>query len=168
MLRLGMMFWSNLGSCSCCVRSAFRAAFVACIMAGLCQAISLPSQFLILTGAAACALTALWLGHLLAHAIRVSMNAGEWRTGQSSQKALSRRSVIPIFARALVTAAVAASVPTFAFAECDQAAAARCQGATANCRANCDRSFHRAEANHACHQECSANNSACRADAKCM
>jgi hypothetical protein len=145
--RLGVLLWESLGSCPRCVRSAFRAALVAWVLTGL--------------------RTLLWLGHLLVHAIKVSAAARRRQEGISNPSVVSRRSMMPIFARTLATAALATSIPTLSFAECDQSAAGRCQAATANCRANCDRASHREEANRACHQECYSNYVACRADARC-
>jgi hypothetical protein len=75
--------------------------------------------------------------------------------------------MIPIFARALVTVAVATSIPTVVLAQCNEAAAARCEAAASKCGSKCDSAFHREEANHACHQECHANQVACKADARC-
>lgn len=165
--RLGVLLWESLGSCPRCVRSAFRAALMAWVLTGLSQAIPFSPSSLTLTRIAAFALTLLWLGHLLVHAIKVSAAARRRQEGISNPSVVSRRSMMPIFARTLATAALATSIPTLSFAECDQSAAGRCQAATANCRANCDRASHREEANRACHQECYSNYVACRADARC-
>jgi len=155
--RLSMSLWKSLGSCPRCVRSAFRAAFVAWVLTGFSQAIPFSPRFLVLTGTAVFVLTALWLGHLLAHAIKVSAVARLWQQGINNPVVVSRRNMLPIFARTLATAVLATSIPTLAFADCDQAAAKRCRSATAKCRANCDRDFHREEVYHACHQECYSN-----------
>ena len=162
---LSMSFWKRLGSCPRCVRSAFRATFVAWVLTGFSQAISCAPPVLALTRIAAFTLTALWFGHLLAHAIKVSA-AARREKGFNNSVAVSRRNMLPIFARTLATALVATSIPALAFADCNQAATERCQAAAANCRANCDHTFHREEANRACHQECYSSHVACRDEAK--
>jgi hypothetical protein len=163
--RFGTSVWTSLGNCPCCMRSSFQAAFTAWVVTGFSQAIPFSTRFLTLTSLGACALTALWLAHLLAHALKVSVAARQQQdpTGNT----VSRRNTMRIFARAIAAAAVATSIPALAFAECDQAAAERCQAAAANCRAKCDRAFHREETNRACHQECHSNYVACKGGTSC-
>jgi hypothetical protein len=156
---------SSLGRCPRCIRSAFRAALIAWVLTGLSQVLPNSTQLAALISVAGCGLTALWLGHLLAHAFRVSTVA---RSGTAqNQGAMSRREIFPIFARALAAAAAASSLPSMALADCDQGAAERCSAAVSNCRAHCDRVFHRDEAIHACHQECTSDYGTCRAKSKC-
>ena len=164
--RFGMFLWANLGSCSCCIHSAFRAAFIAWALAGSGLAIRIASPILTCIVGIACAFTILWSVHILAHALKVSIAARKQRTSDS-QVSISRRNMMPIFARAVVSAAVVASIPTFALGQCNEAAAARCQAVAADCRAHCNRIFPREEANHACYQECNANHASCRADVGC-
>jgi hypothetical protein len=147
--------------------SAFRAAAMAWVLAGASQTFSFPTQCLTATSIAACALTVLWLGHLLAHAFKASRAARLSRGIASEQGAISRRELMPIFARAFAMAAIATSIPNLASAECDQAAAQRCQTTGQDCRARCSRDFHREEEIRACHQECYANNVSCRTEARC-
>jgi hypothetical protein len=165
--RFGMLLWANLGSCSCCVHSAFRAAFIAWALASSGLAIPIASPILTCIVGIACAFTVLWSVHLLAHALKVSVAARKQLWTSDNQAGISRRNMMPIFARAVVSAAVVASIPTFAFGQCNEAAAARCQAAASDCRAHCNRIFPRAEANHACYQECYANHTSCRTDAGC-
>jgi hypothetical protein len=165
--RFAISIWGSLGSCPCCIRDAFRAAFISWVLAGVGQAIPITSQFLTLSQTAACTLTALWLAHLVAHALKVSIAGRPGGKASARQGSISRRNMIPIVARALATVAVATSIPTVVLAQCSEEAAARCQAAASNCRARCDRAFHREDANHACHQECYANQVACKADARC-
>jgi hypothetical protein len=108
--RLGMLLWESLGSCPRCVRTAFRAALVAWVLTGLSQVN--PFSPSVLTRIAAIALTLLWLGHLLAHAIKVSVAARRRQEGINNPNVVSRRSMLPIFARTLATAALATSIPT--------------------------------------------------------
>jgi hypothetical protein len=164
--RFGMLLWANLGSCSCCIHGAFRAAFIAWALAGSGLAIRIASPILTCIVGIACAFTVLWSVHLLAHALKVSIAVRSQQWSSDNQAGISRRNVMPIFARAVVSAAVVA-IPTFALAQCNEAAAARCQAAASDCRAHCNRIFPRAEANHACYQECYANNASCRTDAGC-
>ena len=164
--QIGISLWNSLGSCPRCIRSAFQAAFIAWVLTGLGQVVPFLPQLQTLSRIAAFALTALWMQHLLAYALKVSIAAPRPQM-TTSQGAMSRRDMLPIFARALATTAFATSLPTLALAQCDQAEATRCQAAASNCRANCARSFHREEAIHACHQECNANHSTCRTQAKC-
>jgi hypothetical protein len=164
--RFAISLWGSLGSCPCCIRDAFRAAFISWVLAGVGQAIPITSHFLIFSKTVACTLTALWLAHLLAHALKVSIAGRPEEKASARQRSISRRNMIRIFARALAIVAVATSIPTVVLAQCEEAAA-RCQAAASNCRAKCDREFHREEANHACHQECYANQVTCKADARC-
>lgn len=165
--RFGMSLWANLGSCSCCIHSAFRAASIAWALAGAGLAMQIASRTLTCIVGIACALTVLWLVHLLARALKVSIAAHNQQWTSGNQAGISRRNMMPIFARAVASAAVAASIPTFAFGQCNEAAASRCQAAASDCRAHCNRIFPRAEANHACYQECYANHASCKTDAGC-
>jgi hypothetical protein len=165
--RFAISLWSRLGGCPFCIRGAFRTAFVAWVLAGVAQAIPITSQFLTLSETAACALTALWLAHLLAHALKVSIAGPPEEKASAHQESISRRNIIPIFARALATVAVASSIPTVVLAQCSEEASARCLAVASKCRARCDRAFHREDADHACHQECYANQVTCKADARC-
>ena len=165
--RFGMFLWANLGSCSCCIHSAFRAAFIAWVLASSGLAIRIADPILTCIVGIACAFTVLWSVHLLAHALKVSIAARKQQWTSDSQAGISRRNMMPIFARAVVSAVVVASIPTLAFGQCDEAAAARCQAAAADCRAHCNRIFPREEANHTCYQECNANRASCRTDAGC-
>ena len=165
--RFGMLLWANLGSCSCCIHGAFRAAFIAWALAGSGLAIRIASPILTCIVGIACAFTVLWSVHLLAHALKVSIAVRRQQWTSDNQAGISRRNVMPIFARAVVSAAVVATIPTIALGQCNEAAAARCQAAASDCRAHCNRIFPRAEANHACYQECYANNASCRTDAGC-
>ena len=165
--RLGVSLWERLGSCPHCIRSAFRAACIAWVSTWLGQVIPLLTQLQTLTKIAAFALTALWIGHLLAYAFKVSSAAPRRRKTSSNQVAMARREMMPIFARALATTAIGTALPTLALAQCDQAAATRCHATASDCRAHCARSFHREEAIHACHQECYTAYSTCRTEARC-
>ena len=164
--QIGTSLWNSLGSCPRCIRSAFRAAFIALVLMGLGKVIPFLAPLQTLSIIATFALTALWMGHLLAYALKVSI-APPPPQMTINQGAMSRRDMMPIFVRALATAAIATSLPTLALAQCDQAAATRCQAAASNCRANCARSFHREEAIRACHQECYSNYSTCKTEARC-
>ena len=165
--RFAISLWGSLGGCPFCIQSAFRAASISWALAGVAQAIPITSQFLTVSKTAACILTALWLAHLLAHALKVSIASRPEEKASGRQEAISRRNIIPIFAQALATVAVATAIPTVVLAQCSGEAAARCQAAASKCRAKCDSAFHREEADHACHQECYANQVSCKADAKC-
>ena len=165
--RFGIFLWANLGSCSCCIHSAFRAAVIAWVLASSGLAIRIASPVLACIVGIACAFTVLWSVHLLAHALKVSIAVRKQQWTSDRQAGISRRNMMPIFARAVVSAAVVASIPTFAVGQCNEAAAARCQAVAADCRAHCNRIFPREEVNHACHQECNANHASCRIDAGC-
>ena len=165
--RFAIFLWSSLGSCPCCIRGAFRAAFGSWVLAGVGQATSTASLLVTLSIAAAFILTALWLAHLLAYALKVSIPGRAKVKASAHREPISRRNVIPIFARALATIAVATSIPTVVLAQCNEEAATRCHAVAADCRSKCDRTFHREEASHACHQECYGNEAKCKADARC-
>jgi hypothetical protein len=163
----GVSLWRSLGSCLCCMRSSFRAAAIAWVLTGVSQTFPVPTQWLTGTSIAAAALTVLWLGHLLAHSVKVSAAGRLSRGAGSKQGPVSRRELMPIFARAFAMAAIATSIPNLASAECDKAAAERCQTAASGCRSHCSRAFHREEEIRACHQECYANYTGCRNEARC-
>jgi hypothetical protein len=165
--QLGISLWDSLGRCPRCIRGAFRAMFIAGVLTGIGQLIPFPTQFQTLTRIAAVALTALWMGRLLAYAFRVSVAAPRRQRTAGNQVGMARRDMMPIFVRALATVAVVTTVPGLALAQCDQAAATRCQAAASDCRAKCARSAHREEAVHACHQECYSVYSTCRTGARC-
>ena len=165
--RLTAWVWSNLGSCPYCIRSAFRAAMLSWVLVGLVQAMAVSRPLGDVAIIAACTLTALWLTHLLVYASRVCTGTPCSRQTASYHGALSRREMLPIFVRALGATAIATSIPSLAWAECDQAAAERCQSDVANCRTHCERIFHRDEAIHSCRQECASNLAVCRTEAKC-
>lgn len=165
--RIGMLVRARLGNCLFCMRRAFQATFVSWCLTAFVQWLPVSGPLPTLSGVAACALTALWLGHLLAFALRASASARQGNNAGSGRRAISRRNVLPIFGRAFVTAAVAASVPSFALAQCNEAGAARCNAIASNCHGNCRRSAHREEAIRACYQECYSNYVDCKADARC-
>lgn len=169
MRRFGAALWMRLGNCPYCMRNSFRAALIAWALTGISQALSISRPLVDLTTIAGCALTALWLGHLLAHAFKVS-TATRSQPGPAGNRgaiSTSRREMLPIFMRALAAAAAATSIPSLALAECDKLAAERCQTAGTNCNAHCGRAFHREEEIRACRQECNSNYAACRTEANC-
>lgn len=165
--RMGMFVWARLGNCPLCINRAFQATFVSWCLTAFLQWFPISGPLLTLSKGTGYALTALWLSHLLAFAFKASASVREGSSGAGERQSTSRRNVFPIFGRAFVTAAVAASVPRFAFAQCNEATRARCEAITSNCHANCNRSAHREEAVHACYQECYSNYVACKANAGC-
>ena len=155
--------WTGLGSCLYCTRGAFRAAVVAWSIAIVAQGIGAYQRLPVVIGTAACALTALWLAHLFAHGLK-AYRRGEVAPGQPG---VSRRAAVRAFMSATASAAIVTSIPRLALAQCGDETTARCHSTELECHAGCDRSFHRDERNHACHQECSSNSVACKADAGC-
>ena len=151
--------WARLGSCLYCTRSAFRSALIAWGVSGIACAAGAGQGLPTLVVIAACALTGLWLAHLIAHALRAARPAR-----YEARRGLSRRAV---FVSTFASAAVLSSAPRLAFAQCSDETAARCQSAEQNCHAGCDSLFHRVERNHACHQECSSNYAGCKTGAGC-
>jgi len=131
------------------------------------QVIPLVTQLQTLTKIAAFALTALWMGHLLAYAFKVSIAAPRRQKTPSDQVDMARREMMPIFIRVLAATAIGTVLPTLALAQCEEAAAKRCHATASDCRAKCARSFHREEAIRACHQECYTGYSTCRNEAGC-
>jgi hypothetical protein len=162
--RVGMLVWARLGHCSFCISRAFQATLVSWCLTALSLWFPIWGPLPTLSIGTACALTALWLGHLIAFALKASASA---QGGASGARAASRRNVLQAFGHAFVTAAVVASVPGFALAQCNEATRAHCEAIASNCRANCNRSAHREEAIHACYQECYSNYVACKANAGC-
>jgi hypothetical protein len=164
---LGMLVWARLGNCPFCIGRAFQATFVSWCLTAFLQWFPISGPLLTLSNGAACALTALWLGHLLAFAFKASASVREGTSGAGRPRSTSRRNVLQVFGRAFVTAAVAASIPGFALAQCNEATRARCDATASNCHANCNRSAHREEAVHACYQECYSTYVTCKATAGC-
>ena len=158
--RMRVALWASLGSCVYCIRSAFRAAMIAWGLSSLIWASGVSGLLATLIGVVACALTVLWLAHLLAHAFKASGPG----TACGSSARLSRRAV---FVRAFAAAAVITSVPRLALGECNNEDAARCHSAELDCRSLCDRLYHQDERNHACRQQCASDAAACKAAAAC-
>lgn len=164
---LGMLVWARLGNCPLCINRAFQAAFVSWCLTAFLQWFPISGPLLTLCQGTAYALTALWLCHLVAFAFKASASIREGSSGAEEWQSASRRTVFQAFGHAFVTAAVAASVPSLALAQCSEATRTHCEAMASNCRANCSRSAHREEAIHACHQECYSNYVACKASAGC-
>jgi hypothetical protein len=162
--RMGMLLWARLGNCPFCTRRAFQATFVSWCLTAFLQWLPGSGPLLTVSGATACALTALWVGHLFVFALKLSASVQEGSSAES-ERPFSRRYVLS-FGRAFVGAVVAASVPSFGLAQCNEVAT-RCEAIASNCHANCSRSAHREEAARACYQECHSNYLACKADARC-
>ena len=80
---------------------------MAWVLTGFGLGIPFSPPFLGLTKIVAFALTTLWLGHLLAHAIKVSAAARLRQQGINDARVVSRRNTLPIFTRALAMAALA-------------------------------------------------------------
>jgi hypothetical protein len=165
--QMGMLIWARLGNCPLCINRAFQAALASWCLTAFLQWFPISGPLPTFSKGTACALTALWLGHLLAFAFKASASIRVGSSGAEGPQSASRRKVFEIFGHAFVTAAVVASVPSFALAQCNEATRARCEAITSSCRANCNRSAHREEAVHACYQECNSNNVTCRTDARC-
>lgn len=161
--RLWVSSWASLGGCVYCTRSAFRGAIIAWGLTAIIWASGVSGYLPILIGIVACAVTVLWLAHLLAHAFKASKRGAVSR----GQAGLSRRAVIPVFLRAFAAAAVVTSLPRLAFGQCNNEGAGRCRSAELDCRAHCDRMYHQDERIHACRQQCSSDAAACKAAAGC-
>jgi hypothetical protein len=143
-----MFLWANLGSCSCCIHSAFRAAFIAWVLASSGLAIRIADPILTCIVGIACAFTVLWSVHLLAHALKVSIAARKQQWTSDSQAGISRRNMMPLFARAVVSAAVVASIPTLAFGQCDEATIALVKQIARMGRDSNDRPYRPVKINH--------------------
>jgi hypothetical protein len=123
--RLFSYAWDNLGTCSFCIRTAFRVAVSAWCLALLVaslgwSAILSPETIsavvpLALIGAVA--LTMLWIAHLVVYVRKVTV-AKSRRDMVQAQPAVSRRAMFILFARALGAAAVMSAVPAFGQDDC--------------------------------------------------
>src|SRR4051794_30163741 len=91
--RTGMLLWARLGSCAFCTRRAFQATFVSWCLAALLQWLPISGPLLTFSRATACALTALWLGHLSAFAVEVSASVRR-ESDAESKRSISRRYVL--------------------------------------------------------------------------
>ncbi len=105
-------FSGSLGYCQRCVRKAFLASAGMWALA-LASAASPWSQIWIVPVLAAVGLTILWVAHLVAYAGKVAATD----SAKQDDDLLSRRSLLPIFLRALASAALVTSFSHPAFAD---------------------------------------------------
>jgi len=110
---LAAFIWSNLGYCPNCMRKAFLTALIAwgmvVIIALLHWSVLVPVAIISAVG-----LTTLWVAHLVAFDGKATVAV---EISKSNTEYLSRRTLLPIFVRALAFAAFASSMSRSAFAE---------------------------------------------------
>lgn len=104
--------WNNLGNCSSCVHTAFKAAAGGWLLTALLTVVGW-SALLPLTFVIAIGLTALWLAHLLVHARKVTVAATHQFVRQP-ESLVSRRTIFSLFVRTLFVTAVTSAVPALA------------------------------------------------------
>jgi hypothetical protein len=121
--RVVAVILGNLGGCVVRIRKSFRVAVGAWGLA-LAVSISPLSSYLLPTAIVATAITLLWIAHLLAFASRARYPSAEKPTQRitepspaSAQAIESRRSVMPLFAKALIFGAFVSTAPRSAMAQ---------------------------------------------------
>ena len=146
---------ANLGRCPKCMRISFLASLAAWALLVAVNLIDDQSAFTAVATISALAFTVLWIAHLVAYATRAAMGSDKPNDRSVEPTAvLSRRQIIPIFARALGAVALSTALPATAFAQsrlnkcltCCAEHLQKCGGAGAchvnyeNCVANCNSS----------------------------
>jgi hypothetical protein len=108
----------HLGRCPRCMRQSFIATLGAWAFT-LWALLSVGETVVTaLMAALALGLSALWIGHLIAFAARATPAFKERnKTDAASGEGLSRRQLMPMFARTLGAAALATALPSSAFAQ---------------------------------------------------
>jgi hypothetical protein len=112
--RITSMFYSGLGECMICIRTAFQCAAVGWLTAGTLSLFGL-STLSLMTAIVAIILTALWFAHLLVHAGKAAAARGESSEPRAGH---SRRAVLPIFLRAFAAGAILSTHPALADVYC--------------------------------------------------
>lgn len=116
------LVWAKLGYCHYCMRSAFRVAVTASIIASVVVAYTDSQYFRLLSILSAAGLTGLWVAHLVVYSFKVAATSRTSGGRDSSSAAgpadlrfqnLARRSVLPGFARILGAAALGTALPLF-------------------------------------------------------
>lgn len=110
------MLNSKVGRCAVCMRKSFSAALVSWLVASFLM-VALGNK--IATDMAlslAVALTALWLAHLTAYAVRAASPKSPPRVAAPSP-AWSRRDFLPTFGKVFAGVALATALPGLAFAQ---------------------------------------------------
>jgi len=109
--------WYPLGSCPRCMRKALWASLASWAVAVGARALHGPAAISDATLIVSIALTALWLIHVCAFAQKQSISSP-----YRSEPSLTRRSILPIFTRAIAATALSSALPIPAFAiSCDTA-----------------------------------------------
>lgn len=110
----------NLGRCPKCMRQAFLAALFSWIAVAATGVAVDETIVTVALAAVALGLSALWLAHLATYAARVTARGGA-APAAGKGDGLSRRELIPVFARTLGGIALATAMPAAAFGEgtCD-------------------------------------------------
>ena len=104
-----------LGRCPKCMRQSFLAAFGASMLAAVAWVVIGGNAVTIAGVIAALGLTALWLAHLVAYAVRsVATSDGPRNCGSTPVEMMSRRDMIPTLARVFGAMALATALPASA------------------------------------------------------
>jgi hypothetical protein len=109
---LNALIWGNLGSCSLCIRKAFLTACGAWSLSLFCYILWQTAFFYSVV--VAVVLSALWLAHIAAFAGKIKFVASK---GTSNRSSLSRRELVPLFARGLAIGAIISAAPRQALAD---------------------------------------------------
>ena len=143
--------WANLGHCSLCTRKAFLSAAAAWIVTVVLSATLEQSVWLPMSEICAGLLTALWLAHILAFAIK-SSRSRLVRENFNSE----RRAVFLVFAKIAAIAVLASAVPSLSYAQSCGVIGA-CPSGTTCCSKNCPSG----KTANACCKNCYATDGSC-------
>lgn len=102
-----LVLWNNVGHCPKCIKSSFQFALVMWLVTALAIVFRFVEASWV-SGVVACLATLLWCLHILAWAfkdVRRSRDDSAGSEGTSSSPDVSRRRVLPLFARSLALVA---------------------------------------------------------------
>jgi len=104
---------ANLGHCTKCMRTSFVTAVAAWTLFVV-VFVAAPSEIATVAELAAISLSALWLAHIIAFAVKTTLSAtasARYTKRASRLPLMSRREIVPIFLRTLAFAAVITASP---------------------------------------------------------
>ena len=108
---------SSWGTCSFCMRAAFRATLVACVLSIIAAASNVPKQFEIVAFGGAILLASIWVAHIVAYALREATRnldgpIGSARPSETIELPATRRRALEVFGRTLVFTAILTALPS--------------------------------------------------------
>lgn len=129
----------QIGSCPFCTRKAFLAMAASWIVTAAIMTISDLPTLSLTSLVIAATLTALWASHLVAYANRISTKT----MADDVQRYITRRNIIPLYAKILAAAAITSMIPKLAFAgscstSCPNGSSSNTCPGSQTCSCHCD------------------------------